>query len=117
MNKKRELPKQIEGYIQLTKENLQENINNGLVYKELEQIYGIKENAIRKYIKRLGIIRPNKIQKNGFKELTKENLIEEYIINNKRFEELKEIFGFSDKVFSKKIKEWNIVKDNELKKN
>ena len=52
MNKKRELPKQIEGYIQLTKENLQENINNGLVYKELEQIYGIKENAIRKYIKR-----------------------------------------------------------------
>lgn len=116
MNKKRELPKQIEGYIQLTKENLQENINNGLVYKELEQIYGIKENAIRKYIKRLGIIRPNKIQKKGFKELTKENLIEEYIVNNKRFEELKEIFGFSDKVFSKKIKEWNIVKDNELKK-
>lgn len=102
----------------ITKELIQDCVNKKMTYAEMTKILGIKEQCIRKWIKRFNIIKPyteNLPQKENYIKLNKENLIEYYINRNLKKEDLPSIFGYSLSTITREIAKHSIKKPANLK--
>lgn len=101
----------------LPKETLyQEYIVKGLTAREVGQKYGLSENQIKVLLRNYGIKRDLPSNYTGQKApLTKEFLVEQYIILNKTMVQIMQEFSLSESKVRKSLIRYNIKKPWELK--